>query len=336
VRYGFALAVFALTLVLSGCAGVSPVLAPQLPDETRRTAVELDATPFYPQTVHQCGPAALATMLQASGVEVTPADLVSRVYLPERQGSLQSELVAATRGYARLPYLIAPDLAALLAELQATHPVLVLQNLGFSFYPVWHYAVVIGYLPEDDAVILRSGTTRRVVMSAGRFLRTWRLAGYWGLVVLRPGELPARPSAATYLSAAADLESVGQTHAAALAYGAAVSRWPNDATAWLGLGNTHYQAGRLPAAEDSYRHAVCVDPGYLAAWNNLAEVLAERGCFHAAITILDDALARPGSTDALRELLRQTRSEILSRRPADNPADTPACGQAASDYCLNL
>jgi tetratricopeptide (TPR) repeat protein len=327
VRYGFALAVFVPALALSGCAGMTPVLSPRLPEDARHTAVELDATPFYPQTVHQCGPAALATVLQGSGVDVTPGDLVSRVYLPDRQGSLQTELVAATRGYARLPYPIDPDLSALLAELQAAHPVLVLQNLGLSFHPVWHYAVVIGYLPDDDAVILRSGATRRLVMPAGRFLRSWRLAGYWGLVVLRPGDLPARPSAAAYLKAAADLETVGQTQAAALVYGAAVTRWPNDATAWLGLGNAQYQAGRLPVAEDSYRHAVRADPGYLAAWNNLAEVLAERGCFHTAITTLDTALARPDSTAALRKLLLQTRSEILSRRPVGNPADAPACTQ---------
>jgi tetratricopeptide (TPR) repeat protein len=328
VRYGFTLAVFVLALALSGCAGMNPVLAPHLPDGNQHAAVELDGLPFYPQTVHQCGPAALATVLASSGVDVAPDMLAPRVYLPERHGSLQTELVAATRGYARLPYLIAPDLSALLAELKDAHPVLVLQNLGFSFYPVWHYAVVIGYLPDDDALILRSGVTRRQVMSTGHFLRTWRLAGYWGLVVLRPGELPARPTAAAYLKAAADLESVGQTQAAALAYGAAVHRWPNDATAWLGLGNTHYQSGRLPAAEDSYRQAVRVDPGYLAAWNNLAEVLAERGCYNTAITTLDTALASPGSTDALRKLLLQTRSEIISRRPVGNPADTPGCEAA--------
>jgi tetratricopeptide (TPR) repeat protein len=326
VGYGFAFAAF--VLALSGCAGMPPVLAPHLADAARHASIELDATPCYPQTVHQCGPAALATALQASGVDVTPGDLVPRVYLPDRQGSLQTELVAATRGYARLPYLIAPDLSTLLAELQAGHPVLVLQNLGFSFYPLWHYAVVIGYLPDDDAVVLRSGVTCRLVMPAGRFLRSWRLARYWGLVVLRPGELPARPSPAAYLKSAADLEAVGQIQAAALAYGAAVTRWPDDATAWLGLGNTQYQSGRLPAAEDSYRQAVRADPGYLAAWNNLAEVLAERGCFNAAITTLDNALARPGSTDVLRDLLRQTRSEILSRRSSGHTDDAPACGQA--------
>ena len=328
MNYRLAAAVLAPALVLSGCAGVSPVLTPHLSEADRHTAVDLDSTPFYPQTVHQCGPAALATVLQASGVDVTPDELVTRVYLPQRQGSLQTELVAAIRGYGRLPYPIEPDLSGLLAELQAGHAVLVLQNLGMSFYPIWHYAVVVGYLPYDDAVLLRSGATRRLVMPAGRFLRSWRLAGYWGLVVLPPGELPARPVAATYLKAAADLESVGKTQAAALAYGTAVTRWPDNATAWLGLGNTYYQTDRLPAAEDSYRRAVRVDPDYLAAWNNLAEVLAERGCLNEAITTLDTALARPGTGEALRKLLLQTRGEILSRRPADNRPDAPGCGRS--------
>ena len=329
MKSGIAAAVLAPALLLAGCAGAPPVLAPHLPAEARKTSVELDATPFFPQTVHQCGPAALATVLANSGVDVTPEALVSRVYLPDRKGSLQAELVAATRSYARLPYIIKPDLSALLTELQAAHPVLVLQNLGVSFYPVWHYAVVIGYLPDEDAVILRSGVTRRVVMPATRFLRTWKLAGNWGLIVLRPGELPARPVPVAYLKAAADLESVGQTQAAELAYAAAVSRWPDNATAWLGLGNTRYRSGNLKDAERSYRRAVQADPGYLAAWNNLAEVLAQRGCFHAAIATLDGALARPRSDadTTLRRLLLQTRTEILARRPAGKPVDAASCEQ---------
>jgi len=305
---------------------MAPVLAPQLPEDARSTAVELEATPFFPQTEHQCGPAALATVLRGSGVDVTPGEIVAKVYLPDRQGSLQTELVAATRGYGRMPYLIAPDIPALLAEIKAGHPVLILQNLGLSFHPVWHYAVVIGYLPDDDALILRSGTTRRDVMSAARFLRTWRLAGYWGLIVLRPGELPARPTPAAYLKAAADLESIGQGQAAAQAYAAAVTRWPNDATAWLGLGNTQYQAGNQQAAERSYRRATEADPAYLAAWNNLAEVLAQRGCFHAALATLDGALGRPGGDASLRGLLELTRAEIRTRQPAGDLTDAADCG----------
>ena len=89
----------ACVLLLSGCAALWPQTAelrealPQgLPER-----VELKEVPFFPQTEYQCGPAALATALAAAGVKVTPEDLVSQVYLPERKGSLQIEMLAAAR-----------------------------------------------------------------------------------------------------------------------------------------------------------------------------------------------------------------------------------------------
>jgi hypothetical protein len=55
----------ALLLFLVGCAGSSRLatLPAGLPSRA-----ELTATPFYPQTEHQCGPAALATVLSAAGL----------------------------------------------------------------------------------------------------------------------------------------------------------------------------------------------------------------------------------------------------------------------------
>jgi tetratricopeptide (TPR) repeat protein len=287
--------------------------------------VELEDTPFLAQTEYQCGPAALATLLQDTGSGATPADLAPEVYLPARQGSLQLELIAATRRHGRLPYVIAPRTSALLEELRAGRPVLVLQNLGLRSHPVWHYAVVIGYLPDSDEIILRSGTTRRKLMAASRFLSTWENAGAWGLLVLRPGELPARPEPGTYLRAAADLESVGQTRAASQAYAAATARWPANATAWFGLGNSHYRLGELEEAEYSYRQALRAKPGYLAAHNNLAMVLAERGCHTAALDTLDHALEYARPDDALRGTLLQTRREIVQHQRESGGQVDPAC-----------
>ncbi|HKK22781.1 MAG TPA: hypothetical protein VJ947_03765, partial [Pseudohaliea sp.] len=64
-------------LFLAGCASVGVPVASLAP-----AAVELDATPFFPQQRYQCGPAALATVLSASGVPVEPAALVDEVYIP--------------------------------------------------------------------------------------------------------------------------------------------------------------------------------------------------------------------------------------------------------------
>src|SRR3990167_1837018 len=64
----------------------------QLPQQ-----MELDEVQFYQQDVYQCGPASLAMVLDAGGVKVTPQELTPQVYLPGREGSLQVEMLAATR-----------------------------------------------------------------------------------------------------------------------------------------------------------------------------------------------------------------------------------------------
>ena len=315
--------------MLGACASPTPVLQPHLAGHLRQAPLELEDTPFYPQTLHQCGPAALATALGAAGVDTTPQALTPQVYLPAREGSLQTELVAAIRRHGRVAYVIEPEIGPLLEELQAGRPVLVLQNLGTRSYPLWHYAVVVGYRPDRDEIILRSGTTRREITPARRFLRSWRLADFWGLVVLRPGELPAAAHPDRYLKAVADLESTGQTGAARTAYAEATRRWPNNATAWLGLGNTEFNSGNLERAENSYRQSIRAAPGFAAAYNNLAEVQARRGCVDAALETIGSALALTG--DAARRLrvpLLQTRHELAQSRPPDYPGDPASCRDA--------
>ena len=153
---------------------------PELPAQ-----VELTATPFHPQTEHQCGPAALATVLGAAGHAVDPAALAAEVYLPGREGSLQPELVAAVRARGLLAYEVGPSLSDLLAEVASGRPVLVLQQLGAGPWPYWHYAVVIGYDKARGQVLLRSGTDARLGLRASLFESTWDRGGRWGLVAAR-------------------------------------------------------------------------------------------------------------------------------------------------------
>lgn len=275
--------------VLAGCAALRTP-APDLAVEgARTTEVELRDVPFFPQEVHQCGPAALATVLVASGVQVQPEELVPLVYLPGRRGSLQAELVATARARGRLPYALDSTLSAIAAELEAGRPVLVLQNLGLDWWPRWHYAVVVGLTPRR--VILRSGRTARLEMPATRFLRTWRAADSWAVVTLPPGELPAIPDADRWLRANAASEEVGQTSLAHENYRVAARRWPEHPLVWVALGNAEYRAGRRPEAERAYRRAVALDPGDAVALNNLAHVLIERGCTDDASALLERARA---------------------------------------------
>ena len=170
---------------LAGCVAGGKI-ASHMPVDQGFAFVELEEVPFFPQQKDQCGPAALATVLAAAGVKVTPAELVGKVFLPGRGGSLQLEMVAVTRRYDRIPCVSKVGSEFLLAELQAGRPVLVLQNLGLSWWPIWHYAVVIGFDPARGVFFLRSGVTERLSLSARIFFNTWEASKFWAMV--SPGD----------------------------------------------------------------------------------------------------------------------------------------------------
>lgn len=296
-----------LAVALAGCA-TSPPLADGLPATARR-AIELDATPYFPQEDYQCGPAALATLLTASGVEVAPGTLAPEVYLPERRGSLSIELVGAARRHGRLPYVLATTADEMVQELEAGRPVLVLQNLGATRLPRWHYAVLIGYDADRNVAVLRSGRERRLEMKWQRFAGTWHRGGRFAMTTLRPGEIPVHAEPARFIAAAAGLEAAGQRRAAAAAFDAAIARWPTAPHAWLGRGNVAYADGDRAAAADAWSRAIMLDPADAAARNNLAELLLEAGCLDESRRQVERASALAQGT-ALESAVSESRSKI--------------------------
>ena len=271
-----ALAGVLLLTILSTAGCATPQLAALLaqPPAKLPPGAELAAVPFYPQKDYQCGPAALATALAHAGVATTSAALVPQVYLPAREGSLQIEMLAAARRFGLTAYRLAPRLADLLQEVADGTPVIALQNLAFEFAPLWHYAVVVGYdLPREE-IILRSGTTHRLVMTLSNFERTWTRGGSWAMVTLPPERLPVTATEDRYVVAVAALERVAP-EAARRAYGAALERWPGNLLAHIGQGNAAYAMRDLSGAEAAYREALRRHPGAADAWNNLAQTLLE-------------------------------------------------------------
>ena len=281
---------------LPGCASVPASVSAVSEDAPRQ--IELADVPFFPQERYQCGPAALATVLSDSGVPTRPEDLVDKIYLPDRKGSLQVEILAASRSAGRLPYEIDASVEALLAELRAGNPVLILQNLGVRWIPRWHYAVVVGIDLNLRQVVLRSGTDERRVTDLDLFLRTWQRSDYWGVVTLVPGSLPARPDRQRFLRSLADLESVGQTKSALLGWQSALERWPDDGVALFGLGNSHLSSGDSASAEKAYRRLLGLQPRNVLAANNLAYAIARQGRDTEALELLNETLnSLPADSD---------------------------------------
>jgi tetratricopeptide (TPR) repeat protein len=299
-----------MVALLFGCSALQRTPMPGLP-ENLPSSVELDTVPFYPQDAYQCGPATLAMALTWSGLAVTPDELKDQVYTPSRKGSLQLAMVGATRRHGKIAYKF-NDPAALFPEIAAGHPVIILQNLGLSWLPVWHYAVVIGYdVPQQD-VILRSGTTKRKVMSYYLFEKTWARSNYWGLMVLEPNQVPVSAKENDFLDAVVVLEKVNQYQAALTGYQAALIRWPNSLNSLMGLGNSYYYLGDLKGAEKAFRDATEYHPQSAPAYNNLAQVLLEQGLKLEALAEAQKAVALGGP---LKSESEKTLREIRSRMP---------------------
>jgi len=275
LRNGFILLYLSIYLILSGCSGVLLHNWPQsheyMPDR-----YVLNSVLFYSQKAYQCGPAALAMALEWSGVPSNPEFLVPEVFTPLRKGSLQSAMIAASRRHGRVAYPVSgPD--ALLAELSAGHPVIVLQNLGLSWFPNWHYAVVIGYDLRNNIMVLHSGVTPRKQISLRLFENTWARSNYWGLLVLPPSQLPATATEREYISAILGLEKTSQWKAAIEGYKTALSRWPDSLLAHIGLGNSYYAMGDFESAEKIFHGATRKYPTEGSVFNNLAQVLWKQG-----------------------------------------------------------
>jgi Tetratricopeptide repeat/Peptidase_C39 like family len=305
-------ALLAAAIGLGGCVSLPQTEAlttaspPGLPQR-----VELSRVPFHRQDDFLCGPAALAMVFNAAGVPADVESVTPLVYLPGRQGSLQAEMLGATRRSGLVAYTPAPRLEDLLRELAAGTPVVVLVNFSFKFSPVWHYAVVVGYDLGRRELIVRSAGRQRDLWSFAFFEFFWRDGDHWSMLALPPGRVPATATAAGFAAAVAALEQAGRPREARESYRALLARWPASELGLIGLGNTEYALKDLAGAESAFRRASEAHPASATALNNLAHVLAAQGRYEEAEGAARRAVALAGP---LEQHSRKTLEQILQRR----------------------
>ena len=195
-------------------------------------------------------------MLNAAGVKVTDAELVPQVYLPERKGSLQVEMLAAARRHGMVSYQLAPRFEDVLREIASGTPVVVLQNLGMFSERL--------ALRGGDRIRLRERLagdalrdSERDMLPFGVHEVVWMRGGYWAMVVVPPDKIPATAEENRWLAAIAALERAARPRATASPtqpFSAAGRRTSNAA---VGLANAHHASAscRKPRACCARRRA---------------------------------------------------------------------------------
>tara|TARA_R110002050_G_scaffold191458_4_gene326230 strand:- start:2909 stop:3850 length:942 start_codon:yes stop_codon:yes gene_type:complete len=235
--------IFASFFILIGCATPPQTkqLIDTLPSETLMIA-DIKGVPFYNQQAFYCGPTTLAEIFEYNGLKLSPEKIAPQLFIPKREGSLQLEMIAATRQQGLLAYSEKGSIKQLLTLVQNDIPVVVLQNLRLSWYPMWHYAVVKGYDLTTQKLIMHTGHIENRHVDLSVFERTWQRANFWFLVALKPGQKLTQLDPFSYVSSAQDLIIVKQISAGIAHLKYATTQWPNYWLSYFLLGNYFLQS----------------------------------------------------------------------------------------------
>lgn len=270
--------------------------------------VEIPNVPFINQEAGHCGPATLTMSMKAVGANADLKIITSQVYTPEMKGSLQSDMIGATRRNGMLALPI-ENLENLLREIAAGNPVIVFENLALSRLPQWHYALVYGYDLDREEVVMHSGPEKAKRWDLRKFERSWKLANYWGLVVLPPDRLSATADELAHLTAASMVEKQGLVENSFKAYGAILKKWPQSLGALVGSGNFHFSRGEFLAATESLLLAVKHHPQSAPAWHNLAVAQQKANLTAQAKRSALEAVRL--ATDSMKPQYRTSLKELL-------------------------
>ncbi len=319
-----------VALMLAGC---------QTPPQTRQLLIQPPAVPrqhliagvpFYPQQDFYCGPTTLAEVAGFYGKPQDPAAIAPQTFIPQLQGSLQIEMAAATRQLGLLAYAQRGSMQQLLGLVADDMPVIVLQNNSISWWPQWHYAVVIGYDLADETLTLHTGVTPDYQLDFATFERTWQRGAYWLLLMLPPDKTSPQLDPFLYTKAAQDLLSTKQHQSGSAGESAGVSalqsataQWPDYWLPYFLLAN-HY-AGPEDKSEPAlalewFAKGLRAARQQIAYLNNYALLLSAQGCQQAATALLEEALRlAPGHAnllDSQRQISQQQINQQLKTMQA--------------------
>lgn len=302
-----------LGLLLTACAAVGSsrkftaqtlVDMPNIPQ-----MVQIENVPFMAQEDKYCGPAALAMVSTWLDRPMTQEDAAVLVYTPERQGTLQIDMLTAAR---RLGFLAiqsdVPETAFI--QLAQGRPIIVFLNLGLGIMPVWHYAVLKGYDLEKRTVTLHSGLNENEEMALDTFLRSWARTKYWSMTLTYPDKLPEGVSAQQVQQSILGFEQLTRYELATTAYEAALVKWPKDFSLRMGYANLLYSQENYKGAEKQFMQAWKYHSKSHAPLNNITYALLKQQCYTNAVHAAREALWLAPEKD--KPAVQKTLDEALT------------------------
>ena len=150
-------------------------------------AVTIEGMPFFSQEAYQCGPTALATVMDywygkaGTDKRTDPEQIAAAIYSPSAGGvlGLDLEQYARKQGFDTEQY--SGSLDDLRRRVDRGVPPIIFVDYGVLSYQVNHFMVVTGY--AKGHIIVNSGHRQNQPVSNGELEKIWKKNGYWTLVL---------------------------------------------------------------------------------------------------------------------------------------------------------
>lgn len=143
--------------------------------------VIINKVPFYPQEDYQCGPSALAGVMNYYGINISPNEIASEIYSKSARGTLDLDLLFYTEKKGLKAEKYRGNINDLRDKIKTGHPLIVLVDYGYGPIQVNHFMVIVGY--NESGVFANSGREEKKFIPYKDFVRVWDKTGNWTLLI---------------------------------------------------------------------------------------------------------------------------------------------------------
>ena len=173
-----------ISFLLLLCLGCSLKEAPPEREALPASARLLRDVPFHPQEKFQCGPSALASVLNYWRADESPSRIASAIFSRQAGGVLGIDLenYAREKGFEAIQYR--GSIEDLILRIERGQPLIILIDGGTWVWSRHHFMTVVGY--DGSAVFVHSGREKFKRIPNEELIPEWKKTDFWTLLILPP------------------------------------------------------------------------------------------------------------------------------------------------------